>query len=214
MPHQVLPAIADAGIIATLRAPSAEAAYTAVDALVDAGLRAVEVTYTTPDAAAVIAGLADRFGDAVLLGAGTVTVPAQAREAAAAGAQFLVSPGYDAEVVDAITATGALSMIGGYTPTEVQRLRRIGVDVVKFFPGSIGGPAALRALRGPFPDLAYIPTGGVNVDNLGDWFAAGAVAVGAGSELLPAAALRDGDRQTLHDNAVRFGVALDLARGR
>lgn len=143
-----------------------------------------------------------------------MTVPAQAREAAAAGAQFLVSPGYDAEVVDAITATGALSMIGGYTPTEVQRLRRIGVDVVKFFPGTIGGPAALRALRGPFPDLAYIPTGGVNVDNLGDWFAAGAVAVGAGSELLPAAALRDGDRQTLHDNAVRFVVALDLARGR
>lgn len=213
MPHPTLPALADAGVIATLRAPSTDAAYTAVDALVDAGMRAVEVTYTTPDAGAVIAGLAQRFGDAVLLGAGTLTEPDQVTEAADAGATFLVSPGYDANIYAAIRATGALSMIGGYTPTEVQRLRKLNVDVVKFFPGSLGGPAALRALRGPFPDLNYVPTGGVNDRNLGEWLDAGAVAVGAGSELLPASALRDRDSRAIHDNAVRFLAALRAARG-
>ena len=212
MPHASLPAISDAGVIATLRAPSADAAYRAVDALVEEGLVAIEVTYTTPDAGAVIAGVAERFGDRVLLGAGTLTTVAQVEEARSAGAVFLVSPGFDDEVTPAIMASGALSMIGGYTPTEVQRLRRIGVDVVKFFPGSIGGPAALKALRGPFPDVTYIPTGGVNAENLGDWLAAGAVAVGAGSELLPAAAVRDGDAETIRANARQFLRALRTAR--
>ena len=212
MPHASLPAISDAGVIATLRAPSADAAYRAVDALVEEGLVAIEVTYTTPDAGAVIAGVAERFGDRVLLGAGTLTTVAQVEEARSAGAVFLVSPGFDDEVTPAIMASGALSMIGGYTPTEVQRLRRLGVDVVKFFPGSIGGPAALKALRGPFPDVTYIPTGGVNAENLGDWLAAGAVAVGAGSELLPAAAVRDGDAETIRANARHFLQALRTAR--
>ncbi|GAA2081968.1 bifunctional 4-hydroxy-2-oxoglutarate aldolase/2-dehydro-3-deoxy-phosphogluconate aldolase [Microbacterium hatanonis] len=212
MPHASLPAISDAGVIATLRAPSADAAYRAVDALVEEGLVAIEVTYTTPDAGAVIAGVAERFGDRVLLGAGTLTTVAQVEEARSAGAVFLVSPGFDDEVTPAIMASGALSMIGGYTPTEVQRLRKIGVDVVKFFPGSIGGPAALKALRGPFPDVTYIPTGGVNAENLGDWLAAGAVAVGAGSELLPAAAVRDGDAETIRANARHFLQALRTAR--
>jgi len=212
MPHASLPAISEAGVIATLRAPSADAAYRAVDALVEEGLVAIEVTYTTPDAGAVIAGVAERFGDRVLLGAGTLTTVAQVDEARSAGAVFLVSPGFDDEVTPAIMASGAMSMIGGYTPTEVQRLRRIGVDVVKFFPGSIGGPAALKALRGPFPDVTYIPTGGVNAENLGDWLAAGAVAVGAGSELLPAAAVRDGDAATIRANARTFLDALRAAR--
>ncbi|PVW02183.1 2-dehydro-3-deoxyphosphogluconate aldolase [Microbacterium sp. Gd 4-13] len=212
MPHASLPAISDAGVIATLRAPSADAAYRAVDALVEEGLVAIEVTYTTPDAGAVIAGVAERFGDRVLLGAGTLTTVAQVEEARSAGAVFLVSPGFDDEVTPAIMASGALSMIGGYTPTEVQRLRRIGVDVVKFFPGSIGGPAALKALRGPFPDVTYIPTGGVNGENLGEWLAAGAVAVGAGSELLPAAAVRDGDAETIRANARHFLQSLRTAR--
>lgn len=204
MPHASLAAISDAGVIATLRAPSADAAYRAVDALVEEGLIAIEITYTTPDAGAVIAGVARRFGDSVLLGAGTLTDTDQVAEARDAGAVFLVSPGFDDEVTPAIMTSGAMSMIGGYTPTEVQRLRRIGVDVVKFFPGSIGGPAALKALRGPFPDVTYIPTGGVTAANLADWFAAGAVAVGAGSELLPAPAVRDGDVVTIRANARLF----------
>ena len=117
MTHALLPSIADAGIIATLRAPNADAAYGAVDALVTGGITAIEVTYTTPGAGAVIAGLAERFGDAIILGAGTLTTVEQVEESAASGAVFFVSPGLDDEVFEAIVATGGLSMIGGFTAT-------------------------------------------------------------------------------------------------
>jgi len=210
--HPLRSALHRAGVIATLRAPSDDAAFTAVDALVEAGIHAIEVTYTTPHAGRVIAGVAQRFGAEVLLGAGTLTEPQQVVEAVASGAQFLVSPGYEEEVADSIFESGSFSMIGGYTATEVQQLKRRGADAVKFFPGSIGGPAALRALRAPFPNVDFIPTGGVNADNLREWFDAGALAVGAGSELLPAAAVRDGDRVTINRRARGFLDALRTVR--
>jgi 2-dehydro-3-deoxyphosphogluconate aldolase/(4S)-4-hydroxy-2-oxoglutarate aldolase len=212
MPHAELARIVDAGVIATLRAPSREAALGAVDALLAGGVTAIEVTYTTPDAGGVIAALHERYGEDIVLGAGTLTTVDQVAEARAAGAAFLVSPGNDPEVVDVIIDSGALSMIGGFTATEVQLLAKRGVDVVKFFPGSLGGPAALRAVRGPFPSLTYIPTGGVNAANLGEWLAAGAVAVGAGSELVPAAALASGDHAAVTGRAVEFMAALAVAR--
>jgi 2-dehydro-3-deoxyphosphogluconate aldolase/(4S)-4-hydroxy-2-oxoglutarate aldolase len=212
MTHALLSSIADAGIIATLRAPSAAAAYGAVDALVAGGITAIEVTYTTPGAGAIIAGLSERFGDAIILGAGTLTTSEQVEESAASGALFFVSPGLDDEVFASISATSGLSMIGGFTATEVQRLAKLGADVVKFFPGSLGGPAALKAIRGPFPHLAYIPTGGVNATNLGEWLAAGALAVGAGSDLIPAAALADGDFAKIEALARSFMDALAAAR--
>jgi 2-dehydro-3-deoxyphosphogluconate aldolase/(4S)-4-hydroxy-2-oxoglutarate aldolase len=212
MSHPLLASITDAGIIATLRAPHAEAAHGAVEALLAGGITAIEVTYTTPDAGAVIAELHERHGDAIILGAGTLTSPEQVREAHAAGATFFVSPGYDAEVVDAIAQTGGLSMIGGFTATEIQGLAKAGVHVVKFFPGSLGGPAALKAMRGPFPGLTYIPTGGVNAANLGEWFAAGATAVGAGSDLIPGAALAAGDYAAITTKAQEFMSALAAVR--
>lgn len=212
MPHAQLAPIIEAGVIATLRAPGPQAALGAVDALVAGGVTAIEVTYTTPDAGGVIASLHERYGDDIVLGAGTLTTVDQVVEARAAGADFLVSPGNDPEVVDAIVESGALSMIGGFTPTEIQLLAKRGVDVVKFFPGSLGGPAALKAVRGPFPSLTYVPTGGVNAGNLGEWLAAGAVAVGAGSELIPAAALASGDYAALTQKAAEFMAALAVAR--
>jgi 2-dehydro-3-deoxyphosphogluconate aldolase/(4S)-4-hydroxy-2-oxoglutarate aldolase len=212
MPHPLLTAVREAGVIATLRAPSPEAAYGAVEALVRGGVTAIEVTYSTPDAGVVIGELATRFGDSIVLGAGTLTTVEQVAEASASGARFLVSPGFDEEIFDAIVATGAMSMIGGFTPTEVQNLGKRGADVVKFFPGSLGGPAALKALRGPFPHLTYIPTGGVNAENLGQWLAAGAVAVGAGSELIPAVALAHGDFDAIEGLARRFMAALAETR--
>ena len=212
MTHHLLPAIREAGVIATLRAPSPEAAYGAVEALVRGGVTAIEVTYSTPDAGTVISELADRFGDSIVLGAGTLTTREQVVEASTSGARFLVSPGFDEEVFNAIVATGAMSMIGGFTPTEVQNLAKRGTEVVKFFPGSLGGPPALKALRGPFPLLTYIPTGGVNAQNLGEWLEAGAVAVGAGSELLPSAALLQGDFEAIEALARQFMAALADAR--
>ncbi len=212
MPHPVLSALAGAGVIATLRAPSREAALTAVDALVAEGITAIEVTYSTPGAAGVVRELADRYGDAVVLGAGTLTLPEQAVESAAAGAQFLVAPGHDPRVTAAILDTGALAVIGAFTPAEVMAVTSSGAHVVKLFPASLGGPGLLRALRGPFPDLQWIPTGGVRVDNIGEWFTAGAVAVGMGSELLPSLALAAQDHAELRAVARTVVAALAEAR--
>lgn len=141
-------------IVAVLRAPTAEAAVGAVDALVAGGVTAIEITYSTPEPAAVIREIARRHGAAVYLGAGTITSPAQAAEVAEAGAQFLVSPGSVPEVAAAMLATGRVTMLGALTPTEVmvpapRRARREGI------PRLARGPAYLRSLRGPFPDVPH-----------------------------------------------------------
>jgi 2-dehydro-3-deoxyphosphogluconate aldolase/(4S)-4-hydroxy-2-oxoglutarate aldolase len=201
-----------ATVVAVLRAPSAEAAVQATDALVAGGVTGIEVTYSTPDAAAVIREVRHRHGDAVHLGAGTVLRPAQAHEAVEAGAEFLVSPGTDAELAGAMLGTGVTVLSGALTPTEVMAALRLGVHVVKLFPASLGGPAFLKALRGPFPDVAFVPTGGVNPENLPDWLAAGAVAVGAGSELCSSQAMATGDWATITATAERFSTAARQAR--
>lgn len=160
----------------------------------------------------MIAAVSEAHGEEVLLGAGTVTTPAHASEAADAGARFLVSPGLDDEVVAAMLATGLTTMAGALTPTEVMRATRLGVDVVKVFPGSLGGPSYLRSLRGPFPDVPFMPTGGVSAANVGDWFAAGAVAVGAGGELASASDIREGDFEAVREKGRRFVAAVEEAR--
>ena len=177
------------GVVAVLRAPSAAIAVEAVDALVAGGMGGIEITFSTPDAAEAIREIGRRHGDRVYLGAGTVLSPAQARAAVAAGARFLVSPGTDALLAEAMLETGAMVCLGALTPTEVMAATGLGAHVVKIFPASLGGPAYLKALRGPFPDVPFMPTGGVTAENLGAWLAAGAIAVGAGSEIAPPDAL-------------------------
>lgn len=210
----LLDQLGDACVIATLRAPSTEAALGATAALLAGGVRAIEVTYTTPDVPGVLRAIRERHGDDVLLGAGTLLDPHQAEEAFAAGAGFLVSPGLDDELIAAMQATGAVTMAGAVTPTEVMRARRLGVDVVKLFPGSLGGPSHLKALRAPLPGLTYMPTGGVSADNLDQWLAAGAFAVGAGGELCPGAALVAGRYEDVQERAERFIAALQAYRAR
>jgi len=197
-----------AAIVAVLRAPTADAALSAVDALVAGGVTAIEITYSTPEPAEVIREIARRHGAAVYLGAGTITKPEQAAEVAGAGAQFLVSPGSVPDVAAEMLATGRVTMLGALTPTEVMVAERLGADVIKIFPASLGGPAFLRALRGPFPNLKFMPTGGVNPGNIAEWFAAGAVAVGAGSELLSSAAMTAGDWDGVTESARAFVAAL------
>lgn len=170
-------------VVAVIRAPSADGAVAAADALLRGGVTGIEITYSTPDVPRALAEVRERHGDAVLLGAGTLRWPGQAREAVAAGAEYLVSPGLDDALVEAMLATGAATMTGALTPTEVMRADALGAHVVKIFPAALGGPAYVRALRGPFPDIAFMPTGGVSAANLREWLDAGVVAVGAGSEL-------------------------------
>lgn len=200
------------GILAVLRAPSAGHAMRAIDALISGGIRGIEVTYSTPDAPAVIARTIATYGASAYVGAGTVTTADHARAAADAGAAFLVSPGTVPDLVSAMKATGAVTMTGALTPTEVMTATAAGADVVKIFPASLGGPAFLGALRGPFPDVPLMPTGGVTPTNLSQWFAAGAVAVGAGSDLVPSSVFASGDYAEITRRARQFTEALREVR--
>lgn len=186
----------DLRVVAVLRARGPADAVEVAEALVEGGLRAVEVTFTTPDAPSALRELRARHGDAVLLGAGTVVTAGQAEDAVEAGAEFLVSPGCDPELVPRMLATGRAVLPGVLTPSELLLALRLGVDAVKLFPASLGGPAHLRALRAPFPDVGVVPTGGVSAESAGEWLAAGALAVGVGGALAPAS-LEDQDRPAL-----------------
>jgi len=202
----------DSAVLAVLRAPSADVALEASEVLIRNGIVGIEVTYSTPDAAAVIAELVSRHGDSAYIGAGTVTTAQQAAEAASAGAEFLVSPGTSAPLAAAMLDTGLVVMTGALTPSEVMEADALGVDVVKIFPASLGGPSYLGALRGPFPEVALMPTGGVNPDNVSDWFAAGAIAVGAGGDLVPSSALVSGELSEIEIRAKRFVDAVAAVR--
>ena len=207
-----LAAVRETDVLAVVRAPGPDAAIGAADALIRGGVTGIEVTYSTPEAPAVIAELRRRHGDRSLVGAGTVTTPAQAEESAAAGAQFLVSPGTLPELTRAMLATRLVTMTGAMTPTEVMGAMALGVDVVKVFPASLGGPAFLKALREPFADAVLMPTGGVTAENLAEFLAAGAIAVGAGGDLLARDALAAGDWDRIEARARDYAAALQAAR--
>ncbi|MFN2195878.1 MAG: bifunctional 4-hydroxy-2-oxoglutarate aldolase/2-dehydro-3-deoxy-phosphogluconate aldolase [Anaerolineales bacterium] len=208
----VLDKIKDLGLLAVIRGPSKELTLQMVEALVAGGVTGIEITYTTPRAAEVVQALDETFGAEIVLGMGTLTDPAQAAEAAQAGAKFLVSPHTEAELAAAMTGTGLAVMLGAFTPSEVMQAVRLGSDVVKIFPGSLGGPAYMKALRGPFPGIPMMPTGGVDENNLKDWFAAGAFAVGAGSKLCPKQLAVDGRFAEITRIAHQFAQAVQAAR--
>jgi 2-dehydro-3-deoxyphosphogluconate aldolase/(4S)-4-hydroxy-2-oxoglutarate aldolase len=208
----VLDKIKDLGLLAVIRGPSKELTLQMVEALVAGGVTGIEITYTTPRAAEVVQALDETFGAEIVLGMGTLTDPAQAAEAAQAGAKFLVSPHTEAELAAAMTGTGLAVMLGAFTPSEVMQAVCLGSDVVKIFPGSLGGPAYMKALRGPFPGIPMMPTGGVDENNLKDWFAAGAFAVGAGSKLCPKQLAVDGRFAEITRIAHQFAQAVQAAR--
>ena len=210
----VLDQIAELGLIAVIRGPSEALTLDMVAALAAGGVKAIEITYTTPNAEAVVAALARRFGGSLLLGMGTLTHADQAASAHAAGARFLVSPVCEPDLVAAMTATGLATMAGALTPTEVLRAYRWGSDVVKVFPGSLTGPSYIKALKGPFPDIPMMPTGGVSAENVKAWFDAGVVAVGAGSELCPPQLARDGRFDEITARAAAFVRVVNESRTR
>jgi 2-dehydro-3-deoxyphosphogluconate aldolase/(4S)-4-hydroxy-2-oxoglutarate aldolase len=209
---ETLQKIRELGLLAVIRGPSKELTLEMVAALVAGGVTGIEITYTTPNAAEVVAALAQRFGDEIMLGMGTLIEPAQAAEAAQAGAQFLVSPHTETTLAQAMVATGLPVMMGALTPSEVMASVQLGSDVVKLFPGSLGGPEYMKALKGPFPNVPMMPTGGVDIDNIADWFAAGAVAVGAGSQLCPKNLAAAGKFDEITAIARSFATAVAEAR--
>jgi len=208
----ILEKIHDLGILAVIRGPSEELTLKMVAALVAGGVTGIEITFTTPNALDVVSVLDKEFGDTIVLGMGTLTKPKQAAGAKAAGARFLVSPHTSKKLARAMVATGLPTMMGALTPSEVMLARKYGSDVIKIFPGSLGGPAFMKALKGPFPDIPMMPTGGVSDQNLKDWFAAGAFAVGAGSNLCPKSLALEGDFEGITKIAKSYVAAIQAAR--
>jgi 2-dehydro-3-deoxyphosphogluconate aldolase/(4S)-4-hydroxy-2-oxoglutarate aldolase len=210
--QEVLEKVKELGLLAVIRGPSPDLTVKMVEALIQGGVKGIEITYSTPNAEEVVRQLAAKFGDVIVLGMGTLTRPEQAQSAKNAGANFLVSPVCEAGLVKAMIASGLLTMAGALTPTEVFQAYTLGTDVVKVFPGSLGGPAYLKALKGPFPYIPMMPTGGVNAANAADWFAAGVVAVGAGSELCPPQLAKEGKFDEITKRAADFVDVIKKAR--
>jgi 2-dehydro-3-deoxyphosphogluconate aldolase/(4S)-4-hydroxy-2-oxoglutarate aldolase len=209
---EVLEKVKQVGLLAVIRGPSAELTVKMVDALVIGGVLGIEITYSTPNAEEVVLELSGKYGDSIVLGMGTLTKLEQALSAKIAGASFLVSPICEPALVKSMVASGLLCMAGALTPTEVFQAYNMGVDVVKVFPGSLGGPAYIKALKGPFPYIPMMPTGGVSAANAAEWFAAGVVAVGAGSELCPPQLAKEGKFDEISKRAADFVQVVRSAR--
>lgn len=208
----VLEKVKELGLLAVIRGPSTELTVTMVEALVAGGVLGIEITYSTPDAEEVVRTLSKKFGDKIILGMGTLTKTEQASSAKDAGANFLVSPICEPTLVKSMVDSGLLTMAGALTPTEVFQAYSLGTDVIKIFPGSVGGPAYIKALKGPFPNIPMMPTGGVNSGNVAEWFATGVVAVGAGSELCPPQLAKDGKFDEITKRAAEFVEVVKSAR--
>lgn len=211
--NEIVRAIRDIGIIPIVRAGSADEAMRVVDALQAGGLRTVEITLTVPGAIGLLESLSKKIGGSVVLGAGTVLDPETARRAILSGAEYIVSPNLNPEVVRMTRRYGKASLPAGLTPTEVLAAWEAGADFVKVFPcGTVGGADYVKALRAPLPQVEMVPTGGVNLQTVGAFFKAGAAAVGVGGELVDRAAVRQKQWEVITGNARKFSEAIGKAR--
>lgn len=197
-----------------IRVPSPEDALCAAEGIIAAGLPIIEVTLTIPDALSVIRELSTRFGSRALIGAGTVLGEEACTSAIDAGAEFVVSPAFEPAVIAVARSAGRAVFPGALTPTEVFQAARSGADAVKVFPAnSLGGPSYVRALRGPFPNIPIIVTGGINLANIAGFLEAGVLAVGVGEAIMPRAALEARDTEAIAANTLTYINAVRSYRG-
>ena len=204
--------VLNSGIVAIIRAPSSEQLLEVAHALYDGGIDVIEVTFTVPQALEIIAEVRKSLGDKVLLGAGTVLDPESARAALLAGAEFVVSPTVNLDVIRLCNRYDKLVMPGAFTPSEVLSAWEAGADIVKVFPSEVLGPGYLKALHGPLPQIRLMPTGGVNLDTLGDFINAGACALGVGGALVEKQAVREGDMDRIRSLARQYVELLQSVR--
>jgi 2-dehydro-3-deoxyphosphogluconate aldolase/(4S)-4-hydroxy-2-oxoglutarate aldolase len=211
--QQIRDRIIEIGIIPVVRASSPREARFAADAVCEGGIPIVEITMTVPGAVEVIRELTKGASSGILVGAGTVLNPDAARRCLDAGAQFLVSPGLNLKTIELAAREGKLMMAGALTPTEVITAWEAGSDFVKVFPcGNVGGAKYLKALKGPFPQIPLVPTGGVNLNTAAEFIEAGAVALGIGGELVQAEALRLNKPEIIVETARKFLAIIKQAR--
>jgi 2-dehydro-3-deoxyphosphogluconate aldolase/(4S)-4-hydroxy-2-oxoglutarate aldolase len=202
----------DLGAVAVLRLDSAERLAPVVHALLEGGIRAVEVTMTTRGALDALAACSAALGDSILLGAGTVLDSESAQRAVSAGARFVVSPILSPDVIRTCRRYDVVSIPGALSPTEIAAAWEAGADLVKVFPGGLLGPAYLRELHGPLPHLRLMTTGGVTIESAADFLAAGAAVVGVGGALVPRGPATRADYAAITDRARRLAAAVREAR--
>lgn len=204
MKEQQLARVLDTGIVAVIRARSGDLLADVAEALLAGGIDVMEITFTVPGAVRVLERVAERMGQRVLLGAGTVLDPETARAALLAGAEFIVSPHTNLDVIRLCRRYSKLVMPGAMTPTEVVTAWQAGADIVKVFPSEITGPKYLRALHGPLPQIRLMPTGGVDLHTAADFLRCGACALGIGGSLVEKKAVETGDMTRIESLARQF----------
>lgn len=207
---KVIDRLCDCGVVAVVRASNEEEAIKISDACIKGGIVGIEVTFTVPGADKVISALDAKFGNDLLVGAGTVLDVVTARIAILAGAKFVVSPCFDKEVAEICNLYQVPYMPGCYTITEMVNAMKAGVDVIKVFPGSAASPDYIKAVKGPLPQANMMPTGGVSLDNCDQWIKAGCVAVGVGGELTKPA--KTGNYEGVTEIAKKFVAKVKEAR--
>ena len=202
-------------MIPVVRVSTREQAICAVDGIISAGITVVEITLTVPGAIQIVQDLTAKYGQKLLVGAGTVLDAETCRLAVLAGAEFIVSPAFDARVLEVARTYGKICMPGALTPTEALVAWQAGADLVKIFPcNSVGGPSSIRSLKGPFPQMEVVVTGGVNLENVGQYLAAGVAAVGVGEIILEREAIEAANVGQITVNARRFVDAIKAARSK
>src|SRR5437764_9450612 len=204
--------VAECGIVAVVRAPDPGGLVEVVRALADGGVTVAEVTFTVPGAADVIREARRQLGDRVLLGAGTVLDPETARTALLAGAEFVVAPTVNPDVIRLCRRYDKLVMPGAFTPTEILAAWEAGADVVKVFPADVLGPAFFKAMRGPLPQIRLMPTGGVDLTTAAAFLKAGACCLGVGGQLVEPKAVADRNFDSIRDLARQYVAVVNQTR--
>ena len=203
----------DIGIVPVVRTTSMESAVRAIEAIYNGGIRAAEITMTVPGALKALERVADMFGDKIVLGAGTVLDPETARVCMLAGAEFFVTPSPKLSPIEMAKRYSKVICPGALTPTEVLTAWEAGADFVKVFPcGNVGGPKYIKALKGPFPQIEMVPTGGVNLETAGEFLKAGASAVAVGGELVDAKLIAENRYDLIEERARQYLAVIARAR--
>jgi 2-dehydro-3-deoxyphosphogluconate aldolase/(4S)-4-hydroxy-2-oxoglutarate aldolase len=203
------------GLIPVIRVSSAQEAIDVADAIKEGGVTLIEITMSVPGAIDVIKELTQKYRDEIIMGAGTILDPETARAALLAGAQFIVTPTLNLDVIQLAHRYSAVVVPGAMTPTEILTAWNAGADMVKVFPAAqLGGPEYLKAIRGPLPQILLVPTGGVNLQNAGAFIKAGAAALGVGGELVDKKAVKEKKFHIITENTRAFIKAIREARGK
>ncbi len=209
---EIYQAVKQEGVVVVIRGDSVDQAIKTVEACYAGGIKIMEVTFTVPNADQIIKTLVEKYkGTDMIVGAGTVLDPETARAAILAGAQFVVSPALNVETIKLCNRYGVAVMSGIFTPTEAITALEYGVDILKLFPGDVATPKGLKALKGPLPQANIMPTGGVSLENVEEWFKAGAYAVGAGSFITKGA--KSGDYKAVEDISREFVNKVKAVKG-